>query len=1002
MTTLADTRTSLLTQLHAAGQAVWLDFVDRKFLAAGGLVKLIAEDGVTGVTSNPSIFEKAMGHGDAYDEGFKRFLAKADASVVSLYESQAIADIQAAAQDLRPVYDRLKGQDGYVSLEVSPYLAKGTEATIAEARRLWGEVGVPNLMVKVPGTQAGVPAIRQLIADGLNINVTLLFGIEAYQAVATAYLEGLEARAAKGEPIDRIASVASFFVSRIDSKIDKEIDTRLEAGDPDAETLRWLRGKVAIANAKLAYAWYAEMIASERWQRLAAKGAMPQRLLWASTGVKDPAYPDTLYVDQLIGKDTVNTMPPKTMDAFRDRGAVVQTLTEGLDEARDVLANTDRLGLDLAGVTAALVEDGIRQFADAADALLGAVAAKRAQFIGDRLNSMTAALPETLQKSVDARLEEARKQAWGRRLWQGDAALWTGKDEGKWLGWLAAARGEQVDLAALDRLRGAARAYKDAVLLGMGGSSLGPEVLSLILGSAPGNPRLHVLDTSDPGQIAAVAAAIDPRWTLFIVSSKSGSTMEPELLRAYFYALSGDKGAHFIAVTDPKSGLKKTAGRDGFANIYPGDPAIGGRYSVLSAFGMVPAAAIGHDPRVLYAAVAAMVFSCGADVPPSANPGIELGTIIGEAALAGRDKLTIVGSKPAKPFGAWLEQLLAESTGKQGKGIVPVDLEPLGAPVDYGRDRLFVHFTFAGDTDAAQDAKLQALQDAGHPVVRITMGKPADVAQEFFRWEVATAIAGAVIGIDPFDQPDVEDAKIATRKLVDAYEQDGALTPETPVAETGDFAIFATPGAHSEGDAAGLLRGHFAALQAGDYAGFLAYIERDEANSTALTEIREAVRNARQVATVVGFGPRFLHSTGQAYKGGPNSGAFLVITRDPAPDLAIPGHKASFAIVQIMQAKGDADVLAERGRRGAARPSQARRTRHRGAPGGGPRRALIKGTIDAIGDDRPWPDGREYCPPIDAWRARSDRLRSRCQGGRSGGGGRRGCRRFDRGTCGKA
>lgn len=373
---------SRLKQLNAAGQAVWLDFLDRGFLSQGGLKSLVEQDGITGVTSNPSIFEKAMGHGDAYDEGFKAFLADhGQASVQEAYESQAIADIKAAAADLRPVYDRLHGKDGYASLEVSPYLANHTDATIAEARRLWRLVDAPNLMIKVPGTRAGFPAIRQLVADGLNINITLLFAIDAYQAVARAYMEGLEERVARGEAIDRIASVASFFVSRIDSQIDKKIDARVAAGDADAEALKALRGKVAIANAKLAYAWYQNMIASARWQALAAKGAMPQRLLWASTGVKDPSYPDTLYVDTLIGPETINTMPPKTMDAFRDHGVIAPTLTANLDEAKAVMAQTDRLELDLPGVTAALVDDGVKQFADAADTLLGAVAAKRSAIL---------------------------------------------------------------------------------------------------------------------------------------------------------------------------------------------------------------------------------------------------------------------------------------------------------------------------------------------------------------------------------------------------------------------------------------------------------------------------------------------------------------------------------------------------------------------------------------------------------------------------------------------
>ncbi len=907
--------TNRLQDLAAAKQAVWLDFVDRGFLKEGGLRKLVADDGLTGVTSNPSIFEKAMGHGEGYDAGFKAFLSHADASVVDVYENGAIADIKAAAADLRPVYDRLHGKDGYVSLEVSPYLALSTEPTIAEARRLWAVVGEPNLMVKVPGTDAGTPAIRALIEDGININVTLLFSVDAYKAVADAWLAGLEARVAKGEAVDRIASVASFFISRIDTQIDKAIDARVKAGGADADALKALRGKVAIASAKMAYAWYQEMIMSPRWQALAAKGAMPQRLLWASTGVKDPAYPDTLYVDQLIGPDTVNTMPPKTMDAFQDHGTVAVTLTQALDEARRVIAQTERLGLDLPGVTAALVTDGVKQFSDAADTLLGAVAGKRAGLLGDKLNAMSVDLPDALAKAVEARLETARAHGWSRRLYAGDATLWTGKDEGKWLGWIAAARGEQVDVAELSKLRETAKRYPNAVLLGMGGSSLGPEVLAAILGDQADGPKLHVLDSTDPGQIATIAAAIDPRNTMFIVSSKSGSTMEPELLRAYFWELSGKDGSRFVAVTDPGSDLETAAKADGFAAIVPGDKTIGGRYSVLSAFGMVPAAIMGLDVGAFYAATAPMVFSCGPDAPPAANPGVHLGAILGEAALVGRDKLTILPSPDLVPFGAWLEQLVAESTGKIGKGIVPVDLEPAVAPDAYGQDRLFVHLQLAGDTDNALEARLNALADAGQPVIHVHVARKDQIGQEFFRWEVATAIAGAVIGIDPFNQPDVEDAKIATRKLVDAYEGSGHLDPETPAAETADFALFTAKGATASGDAAALLKAHFRELAAPHYAGFLAYIERNAADEAAITKMRVAVRAARHIATVAGFGPRFLHSTGQAYKGGPKTGAFLTITREPHPDLSIPGKRASFGTVQIAQARGDTDVLAERGQR---------------------------------------------------------------------------------------
>ena len=932
--------TNRLKDLEACGQAVWLDFVDRSFLKEGGLKKLVADDGLTGVTSNPSIFEKAMGSGDKYDEGFKTFLGQADASVKDTYESQAIADIQAAAGDLKPVYDRLHGKDGYVSLEVSPYLANDTQPTIEEARRLWKAVGRPNLMVKVPGTEAGAPAIRQLIEDGLNINVTLLFTLDAYKAVAEAFVAGLEARVRKGEPIDKVASVASFFLSRIDTQVDKKVDERLKAGDKDADALKALRGKTAISSAKVAYAWYEELIASDRWKTLAAKGAMPQRLLWASTGTKDPSFSDVLYVETLIGLDTVNTMPPKTMDAFRDHGSASVTLTQDVNSARHVLDEVKRLGLDLDGVTADLVVDGAKQFSDAFDALLGAVAGKRADILGGRLDSFEAKLPKALQDKVDARLKTAAAEGWPRRLWTGDASLWTGKDESKWLAWLAAGKGEQVPGDTITALQEMGRGHKDAVLLGMGGSSLGPEVLARMFGDKTSGPRLHVLDTTDPGQIAEVAGKIDPKEAIFINSSKSGSTMEPELLRAYFWELSGKDGSRWVAVTDPGSDLEKAARKDGFAHVVYGDPGIGGRYSVLSAFGMVPAAIMGMDVKAFFEAAAPMVLSCDGFTPPAHNPGFQLGAVIGEAAVAGRDKLTILPSKGLAPVGAWLEQLLAESTGKEGKGVVPVDLEPAGAPGVYGDDRLFVHLHLEGDHDDGLEAKLKALADAGQPVVYIHVAKAQMVGQEFFRWEIATAVAGAVIGIDAFNQPDVEAAKIATRKLIDAYDESGKMEAQTAAAETADFVLYAAKDSRVQGDAAALFKAHFASLEPGDYAGFLAYIQRDDEDAEAIETMRLAVRDATRCATVAGFGPRFLHSTGQAYKGGPNTGVFLMITREPEADIAIPDQKATFGTVQQMQAQGDMDVLAERGRRVLRVHLKA---------GGGGVKALVSAVTAAIG-----------------------------------------------------
>lgn len=924
--------TNPLQALGQAGQAPWLDFLHTKLMSGGELARRIADDGLRGVTSNPSIFEKAIGETADYDDELKSMLAVANSDVIDLYERLAIKDIQAAADILRTVYDAHGGKDGFVSLEVSPYLGLNTDGTLAEARRLWRTVDRPNVMIKVPGTPEGVPAIRELIGEGINVNVTLLFSLEAYRQVAEAHIAGLEALKASGGDVSKVHGVASFFVSRIDGVIDKAVDDRLaNASNDEAQALKAIRGKVAIANAKVAYQHYLDLVASPRWAVLAAAGASPQRLLWASTGTKDKAYSDVLYVETLIGPDTVNTMPPATMDAFRAHGVVHQTLTENVEAARTVLAEVERLGLDLNKVTTGLVADGVKKFSEAFDQLLGAVATKRAQMLGDALNAQSITAPADLAAAKDKVLDAAAEQGWTRRLWRKDASLWTGKDEAKWLGWLAAGEGGAVEISALEGLRDhvKAGAFTHALLLGMGGSSLGPEVLARSFGAAPGFPELLVLNSTDPVQVARIEGMIDPATTLFIVSSKSGSTLEPDVLHRYFYDLAeemlgkGKAGAHFIAVTDPGSQLEESAKRDGFLRVFFGDPEIGGRYSVLSNFGMVPAAVIGLDVRQIFETTRTMVRSCGEGAPPRANPGFELGALLGSAGLAGRDKITLIASDAIADVGAWLEQLIAKSTGKQGKGLIPVDLEPLGHPGAYGGDRVFAYIRLDGADDAEKDSAVRDLEEDGHPVVRITLASPMMLFQEFFRWEIAVAVAGAVIGIDPFDQPDVEASKIKTKALTQAYEDSGTLSSETPVLTDGGIALFtdsANAGALRTNAGAETLDAyvgaHFRRAHAGDYIGLLAYLDRQPEHTAILQGVRKKLRDHLKVATVMEFGPRFLHSTGQAYKGGPNSGVFLQITASKPPeDLAIPGRKATFGVIEAAEARGDFEVLAERGRR---------------------------------------------------------------------------------------
>jgi transaldolase / glucose-6-phosphate isomerase len=916
--------------LENHGQAVWLDFLARGFVAKGELKKLIDTDGVKGVTSNPSIFEKAIASSDEYDGAIGSALRKGDRPVADLFEHLAVEDIQHAADVLRPVYDHLKGNDGFVSLEVSPYLAMDTKGTIAEAERLWKDVHRKNLMVKVPATPEGLPAIEHLIGEGISINITLLFSQKVYIEVAKAYLAGLEKLVANGGDPSHLASVASFFVSRIDTAVDKQLDERIaRANDPhEKERVAALKGKVAIANAKLAYREYKRLFSGARWEKLAAKGAKPQRLLWASTGTKNKDYSDVLYIEELIGPNTVNTVPPATLDAFRDHGKPRDSLEENIEDAEHVLAELDKSGVSLDAITEELVKDGVKLFADAADKLYGAVAHKRATVLGAAIGTQKLALGAGLEKAVEKSTEEWRASAKIRRLWQKDQSVWTDDDEHKWLGWLdSAAKADIADYEDYAR-RVKGQNFSDAVVLGMGGSSLGPEVLAETFPKKAGFPKLHVLDSTDPAQVRAMEKAVDLKRTLFIVSSKSGGTTEPNVMKDYFFAqvskaIGAEKAGHrFVAVTDPGSSLEKLATKQGFARIFHGDPTIGGRYSVLSPFGLVPAATAGIDIRSLIHHTLAMMRSCGADVPPHENPAVQLGLAMGLAGHEGRDKVTIISSRKIADFGAWAEQLIAESTGKDGKGLVPIDGETLGDLAAYGNDRFFIDLRTQSENDPAHDAKLDALEQAGHPVVRIVLKSIEHIGQEFYRFEMATAVAGAILGINPFNQPDVEAAKVKTRELTAAFEKSGALPAESPVISTEAADLYTDEAnatelrqAGADGTLESWLTAHFSRVHGDDYVALLAYIERNADHIDALQAARLAVRDQRHVATCAEFGPRFLHSTGQAYKGGPDSGVFLQITADDAKDLPVPGQKASFGIIKAAQARGDFDVLTERGRR---------------------------------------------------------------------------------------
>jgi transaldolase/glucose-6-phosphate isomerase len=547
------------------------------------------------------------------------------------------------------------------------------------------------------------------------------------------------------------------------------------------------------------------------------------------------------------------------------------------------------------------------------------------------MNTLTYRLPDILAQPVKATLEDWKANSKVPRLWARDASLWTNTDESKWLGWLGITEDQLANRSRFQKIAEDIRSggFTHGLLLGMGGSSLCVEVLKLTFGAIAGNPKMFVLDSTDPAQIRAVEAQVDLANTIFIVSSKSGSTLEPNIYKQYFFERvkqvvgAAEAGKRFIAITDPGSKMQGVAEGDGFRHIFFGLPSIGGRYSALSNFGMIPGAIQGLDITKFLTSTEEMVGACGPKMPPSENPGVILGAILGTLQKIGRDKVTIFASPGISDLGAWLEQLLAESTGKEGKGLIPVDREEIGAPAVYGNDRVFAYLKLAGDSDQKQEAAVAALEQAGHPVVRIAVTDTYALGQEFFRWEIATAVAGSVIGINAFNQPDVEASKIETRKLTDEYEKTGSLPAESPFFEGGGVKLFTDSknatalqqAAGGDKSLTGYLRAHLNRLGAGDYFGLLGYIQMNDAHEKSLQSIRHAVRDKKRVATILGFGPRFLHSTGQAYKGGPNSGVFLQITCDDASDLPVPQQKYTFGTVKAAQARGDFAVLIERKRR---------------------------------------------------------------------------------------
>lgn len=909
-----------IKKLHRLGQSLWYDNIQRRMLEDGTLVEMIQRGELRGMTSNPSIFNQAIAKSTDYNDALNS-MAWAGYTAGEILDRLIIEDIRAAADLFLPIFKRSKGADGFVSIEVDPSLAHDTERTLLEAHRLWEMVNRPNLMVKIPATREGISAIRQALAQGLNINITLIFSLDRYHDVMEAYLSGLEQRLEMGQPVGGVASVASFFVSRMDTKIDARLEEIMRKEDQNSPIAAGLLGKAALANARLAYADFREVFESERFNRLKSNGAQVQRPLWASTSTKNPAYPETMYVDELIGAHTVNTVPPHTHEAYRSMGNPALTVERGLAEAQQVFQKLAELGISMDEVTDELEAEGVKAFADSYAELFDTVEERRAAAVSEL---------GPLAESAADRITILEKDNVPARIRSIDAQLWTNDPAGrheirKRMGWLFLPEKSRSVLPEAVFLAGEvlSAGYKQALLLGMGGSSLAPEVMSLMFedqedadGKRTKALALTILDSTDPAQVNAAANLSQIEDTIFIVSSKSGTTAEVNALFAYFWdraylSVANHAGEHFIAITDPATSLETIAKERNFRQIFNADAKVGGRYSALTAFGLVPAALLGIDLERLLGSAARMARQTTADVPAGRNPGLVLGAILGEAALQGRDKLTLIADDELRPFGSWLEQLIAESSGKEGKGIVPIDLEPVADASLYGSDRIFVYLKRSGMYQEQADG----LREAGFPVLTLPFESDYDLGGEFYRWEMAVAVACAVLGVNPFDQPNVQDNKKRTDAKIKAYHETGSLGEGTPLWEGEQVQVFGKELVGAGGSLSEILDSFLRLGQAGDYIALNAYLPREAHYEEMLHKLRIAIRKRTRLATTVGFGPRFLHSTGQLHKGGANNGMYLQITAEPTHDLPIPGWGLTFGIMERAQALGDLEALQAQDRR---------------------------------------------------------------------------------------
>jgi transaldolase/glucose-6-phosphate isomerase len=903
-------------ELHDLGQSVWLDYIRRDLIDSGELADKVQDGELRGVTSNPTIFEKAIAGSDLYNASL-RPLAHAGWGAEEIVDALVVEDIRSAADVFLPLYEATNGGDGFVSIEVDPRLADDTEATIQEVNRIWKSVNRPNVMVKIPATSAGIPAIEESIGRGINVNVTLIFALERYAEVMEAYLSGIESRIESGLAVDHIASVASFFVSRVDTAVDRSLESILREEGQGAERAATLMGKAAIANAKLAYAQFKATFDAPRFEALAAQGARLQRPLWASTSTKNPAYPDTYYVDNLVGPDTVNTLPPSTLEAFKDHGDAEQAIEENLSASRAQLEALESLGVSMTDVTDQLEREGVEKFSDSYMSLLDT--------IRERCADMRSELDVVLGRAR-AIWERLEQDSVSERIWQRDATLWadrSGKAEQvrNRLGWLDL---PQTSWSLVDELESFVSEIKQSgistvVLLGMGGSSLSADVMRRMLASRSGLEFL-VLDSTDPVMIRRVARKAPIHKSLFIVASKSGATVEPLAFMEYFWRRAkhrrGEKaGGHFVAVTDPGTHLEQVAKERGFRRIFSGPPHVGGRYSALSVFGLLPAALMDVDLQALLEGGADMAAACRPVIENVRNPGIYLGGLIGAAGLSGRDKLNFIADGDLEPFVDWVEQLIAESSGKEGRGFLPIVGEPPGAGEAYGDDQLLIYLR----SDGSHDPYVEDWINRKVPIAVLEMrAEEQNLGQMFFQWEMATAVACHLIDVNAFDQPNVQRAKDRAEALMKTYRKRGELPDVKVLWQRDGWKVMGDgereiDAATEDGEA--VLASILERTHPGEAVHLLAYLPYRRSHKKRIEEVRRAIRDDWGRTSTFSYGPRYLHSTGQIHKGGPDNAVFIIVRATVEKDEDIPEMGLPFGILEQAQAIGDLQALSSLERR---------------------------------------------------------------------------------------